>query len=88
MKHVSHFNQRMVVYSKSKALMCKVFPSSLGLVAMRWFDSLKEGSIDSFKGLTQEFGARFVTCCGVPQPLDSLLSTAMRGGGNLENILR
>ena len=88
MEHVSHFNQRMVVYSKSKALMCKVFPSSLGPVAMRWFDGLKEGFIDSFKGLTQEFRARFVTFCGVPQPLDSLLSTAMRGGGDLENILR
>ena len=37
-KHVSHFNQRMTVHSKNKALMCKIFPSSLGPVAMRWFD--------------------------------------------------
>ena len=51
-EHVSHFNQMMVVYSKNKALMCKVFPSSLGPVAMRWFDGLKAGSIDSFKELT------------------------------------
>ena len=36
----------------SMALMCKVFPSSLGDVAMRWFDGLKEGSISSFKELT------------------------------------
>ncbi|XP_023876809.1 uncharacterized protein LOC111989260 [Quercus suber] len=42
-KDVSHFNQRMVVHSKNEALMCKVFPSSLGLVAMRWFDSLGAG---------------------------------------------
>ena len=34
-EHVSHFNQRMVIHSKNKVLMCKVFPSSLGLVAMR-----------------------------------------------------
>ena len=34
-KHVSHFGQRMTIYSKDKALMCKVFPSSLGPVAMR-----------------------------------------------------
>ena len=34
-EHVNHFNQRMVVHSKDEALMCKVFPSSLGLVAMR-----------------------------------------------------
>ena len=34
-EHVSQFNQRMAVHSKNEALMCKVFPSSLGPVAMR-----------------------------------------------------
>ena len=33
-EHVSHFNLKMTVHSKNKALMCNVFPSSLGLVAM------------------------------------------------------
>ncbi|XP_065635204.1 uncharacterized protein LOC112010488 [Quercus suber] len=33
-EHVSQFNQRMAVHSKNEALMCKVFPSSLGPVAM------------------------------------------------------
>ena len=51
-EHVSHFNQRMVVHSKNEILMCKVFPSSLGPVAMRWFDGLGVGSIDFFKELT------------------------------------
>ena len=37
-EHVSHINQRMIVHSKNETLMCKVFPSSLGLVAMRWFE--------------------------------------------------
>ena len=73
-KHVSHFNQRMVVHSKSKTLMCKVFLSSLGPVAMRWFNSLKEGFINSLKELTRAFGASFVTCSKAPWPLDSLLS--------------
>ena len=77
MKYISHFNQRMAVHSKSEALMCKVFPSNLGLMVMRWFDRLKEGSIDSFKGLTRAFGACFVTCSRVPRPLDSLLPMAM-----------
>ena len=47
-EHVSHFNQRMVVHSKNEPLMCKVFSSNLGSVAIRWFNSLKAGSIDSF----------------------------------------
>ena len=51
-EHVSHFNQKMVVHSKDKALMCKIFPSSLGPMAMRWFNGLKANSIDSFKKLT------------------------------------
>ena len=76
-EHVSHFNQRMVVHSKNETLMCKVFPSNLGPVAMRWFDGLKEGSINSFKELTRAFEARFVTCSRVPRSLDFLLSMTM-----------
>ena len=77
-EHVSHFNQRMVVHSKNETLMCKVFSSSLRLVAMRWFDGLGASSIDSFKELTQAFGSHFITCSRVPQPLDSLQSLSMR----------
>ena len=42
----------MAVHSKNETLMCKVFPSSLGPVDMRWFDGLGVGSIDFFKELT------------------------------------
>ena len=84
MEPVSHFNQRMVVHSKTEALMCKVFPSSLGAVAMWWFNGLKEGSINSFKELTRAFRTCFLTCDRVPQPLDSLLSMAMREGETLK----
>ena len=51
-EHVSQFNQRMAVHSRNEALMCKVFPSSLGLVAMRWFNGLKTNFIDSYRQLT------------------------------------
>ena len=51
-EHVSHFNQKMAVHSKDEALMCKIFLSSLGLMAMRWFNGLRANSIDSFKKLT------------------------------------
>ena len=83
-EHISHFNQRMVVHSKNEALMCKVFPSSLGLVVMIWFDGLEEGLISSFQELTRAFGARFVTCSRVPRPLDSLLYMVMREGETLQ----
>ena len=83
-EHVSHFNQRMIVLSKNEALMCKVFPSNLGSVAMRWFDGLGEGSINSLKELIQAFEAHFVTCSRVLRPLDSLLSMTMREGETLK----
>ena len=72
------------MHSKNEPLMCKVFPSSLGPMAIRWFNSLKEGSLNSFKELTRAFGARFITCNRVPRPLDSLLFMTMQEGETLK----
>ncbi|XP_065627492.1 uncharacterized protein LOC136066697 [Quercus suber] len=77
-EHVSHFNHRMAVHSKDEVLMCKVFLSSFGPVMMRWFDSLKANSINSFREVTQAFGSRFVTCRRMAKPLASLLSLSMQ----------
>ncbi|XP_075663179.1 uncharacterized protein LOC142632705 [Castanea sativa] len=74
----------MAIYAKNKTLMCKVFPSSLDSVAMRWFGGLHERSIDSYEELTRAFGARFVTCSRVPRTLDSLLALSMRKGETLK----
>ena len=74
----------MVVHANNEALMCKVFPSSLGPVAMLWFDALEEGSVGSFKELMRAIGARFITCSKVPKPVDSLLSMAMSEGETLK----
>ena len=83
-EHVSQFKQKMAVHSQDEALMCRVFPSSLGPMPMRWFDGLKTNSISSFKKLTQSFCSRFITCSRVPQPLDSLLSMSMREGESVK----
>ena len=74
----------MAVHSQDEALMCRVFPSSLGPIPMRWFDGLRTNSISSFKKLTQSFYSRFITCSRVPQPLDSLLSMSMREGESVK----
>ena len=60
-EHVSHFNQRMTVHSRNEALVCKVYPFSLGLITIRWLDRLDEGSIGSFQEHTRAFRARFIT---------------------------
>ena len=64
--------------------MCKVFPSSLGPVAMRWFNGLKADSVDSYRQLTQAFGSRFVTNSRAPQPLTALLLLSMHDGKTLK----
>ncbi|XP_023879765.1 uncharacterized protein LOC111992165 [Quercus suber] len=51
---------------------------------MRWFNGLRTNSIGSFEKLTQAFGARFITCRRVSQPLGSLLSMSMREGKTLK----
>ena len=74
----------MAVHSKNEALMCKVFLSNLGPVAIRWFDGLGANSVNSFKELTRAFGSHFIMCNRVPRPLDSLLSMSMREGETLK----
>ena len=77
MEHVSQFNQRMAVHSKNEALMCKIFPSSLGPVVMRWFNDLKANSGDSYRQLTQAFDSCFVTNSRALRPLSVLLSLSI-----------
>ena len=66
MEHVSQFKQKMAVHSQDEALLCRVFPSNLGPMSMRWFDGLRTNSINSFKKLTPSFCFRFITCSRVP----------------------
>ncbi|XP_023914321.1 uncharacterized protein LOC112025867 [Quercus suber] len=83
-EHVSQFNQRMAVHSKNEALMCKVFSSSLGPVAIRWFNGLRANSISSYRQLTRAFGSRFVTNNIEPRPLSALLSLTIHDGETLK----
>ena len=84
-EYISNYIQMMSLHTPNDALMCKVFPSSLGPTALRWFNGLWKGSIRSFSKLIQEFGVRFVTCSRVPQLVDALLSMKMRAGETLRS---
>ena len=84
-EHVSHYIQMMSLYSQNDGLMCKVFPSSLGPTTMRWFNGLRKGSIHNFEKLIQAFGARFISCSRVPQPINALLSIRMGSKETLQS---
>lgn len=49
--HVQHFQYSMALWIGSEPLMCKVFPSSLGDLALKWFSCLNPRSIHSFQEL-------------------------------------
>ena len=85
-EHVSHYIHMMSLHTHNDALMCKVFPSSLGPTALRWFNGLRNGSIHSFAELIQEFDARFITCSLMPQPMDALLFMKMRVNKTLHSF--
>nr|XP_023888981.1 uncharacterized protein LOC112001050 [Quercus suber] len=84
-EHVNHYIQMMSLHTSNDALMCKVFPSSLGPTALRWFNGLRKSFIHNFAELIQEFRVRFVTCSRVPQSVDALLSMKMRVGETLRS---
>ncbi|XP_028088841.1 uncharacterized protein LOC114289336 [Camellia sinensis] len=54
--------------------MCKVFPSSLGELGLRWFDKLPSGSIYGWTQLSEAFLARFVSNSRVPKQWDTLFN--------------
>ena len=87
MEHVSHYIQMMSLHTHNDALICKVFPSSLGPIALRWFNGLRKGLIYSFTELIQEFNVRFMTCSRVPQLVDALLSMKMGAGETLRSYI-
>uniref|UniRef100_A0A2N9FUQ9 Retrotransposon gag domain-containing protein n=1 Tax=Fagus sylvatica TaxID=28930 RepID=A0A2N9FUQ9_FAGSY len=45
----------MAIHNSNNAFMCRVFPSSLGEVGLRWFDHLEHGSIRSWKEMSEIF---------------------------------
>ncbi|GFZ19130.1 hypothetical protein Acr_27g0008690 [Actinidia rufa] len=56
--HVSHVRQMMALWNHMDALICWVFPSSLGDLGLMRFDKLPAGSIENFHQLTESFVAR------------------------------
>uniref|UniRef100_A0A2N9IDL4 Uncharacterized protein n=1 Tax=Fagus sylvatica TaxID=28930 RepID=A0A2N9IDL4_FAGSY len=76
--HLSHYRRSMALYNGDDILMCRIFPSSLGDVALRWFDRLEHGSIHSWTELSEAFTTRFITNTRKPKEVDSLMALAMR----------
>lgn len=83
--HLSHYRQSMALYNGNDALMCWIFPSSLGEVVLRWFDRLEHGSICSWRELSKAFTTCFITNTRKPKEVDSLMTLTMKAGETLKS---
>lgn len=71
--HILHYNQATTLYDHDKALLCRMFPSSLGPLALKWFNRLEDGSIWSFKELQRTFVSRFASSKKSKKEMERLL---------------
>uniref|UniRef100_A0A2N9FB44 Integrase catalytic domain-containing protein n=1 Tax=Fagus sylvatica TaxID=28930 RepID=A0A2N9FB44_FAGSY len=83
--HLSRYRQSMALHTSNDPLMCRIFPSSLGEVGLRWFDRLDHRSIRSWQEMSESFTARFITNTRKPKEIDALLALKMKAGETLKS---
>uniref|UniRef100_A0A2N9HBP5 Integrase catalytic domain-containing protein n=1 Tax=Fagus sylvatica TaxID=28930 RepID=A0A2N9HBP5_FAGSY len=83
--HLSRYRQSMALHTSNDPLMCRIFPSSLGEVGLRWFDRLHHRSIRSWQEMSESFTARFITNTRKPKEIDALLALKMKAGETLKS---
>ncbi|KAG5540584.1 hypothetical protein RHGRI_020713 [Rhododendron griersonianum] len=79
----------MSLHHADDPLMCKMFPSSLGILGLLWFNKLPSKSVPDYKALSALFLQRFVTSQKI-KDIDLLLRSGKtepgRGGKAVHNI--
>uniref|UniRef100_A0A2N9HMF9 RNA-directed DNA polymerase n=1 Tax=Fagus sylvatica TaxID=28930 RepID=A0A2N9HMF9_FAGSY len=83
--HIGHYHQRMALSLRNDALMCKLFPSSLGEVALRWFNQIGRGTISSWDQMAEAFVGRFITNSRKPKGMDALMTMKIGPNESIKN---
>ena len=65
--------------------MCWLFPSSLGEVALWWFNQLDKRTIASWIQMAEAFMARFITNCWRTKEMDALLTLKLEEGESIKD---
>ena len=81
--HIRYYQQVMAYWVYDDAVMCRMFPSSLGHSALRWFYRLPQGGIDNFRELAELFMARFITNSRVIKRPEALTALKKQKGETL-----
>jgi hypothetical protein len=83
--HISHFKQSMAFHLSNDALMCRMFPSSLGPMSLKWFNHLEHFSIHSWDEMAEALASQFITNSRKSKEFDSLLSMIMKDSESLKS---
>jgi hypothetical protein len=83
--HIGHYHQRMALSRHNDALMCRLFPSSLGEVALRWFNQIDRGTIASWDQMAGAFVGRFITNSRRPKGMDVLMTMKLGDNETIKN---
>jgi hypothetical protein len=83
--HIGHYHQRMALSRRNDALMCKLFPSSLGEVALRWFNQIDRGTIAFWDQMAEAFVGRFITNSRRPKGMDVLMTMKLGHNESIKN---
>ena len=81
--HLRHYVQRMSVWGDDDSLNCQVFSSSLADLPLRWFCSLPEDSISSWRQLRTSFLGKFQAHRVIPKTDADLMALRMQENENV-----
>ncbi|XP_016199904.1 uncharacterized protein LOC107640915 [Arachis ipaensis] len=79
-EHVTAFEARMNLEGVGDAVRCRAFPVTPAGPAIRWFNTLPQGSITTFADISQKFLARFTTRIAKAKHLINLLGVTQKPG--------
>ena len=85
MAHIGHYQQSMALSSYNDPLMCQLFPSSLGEVALKWFNQLGRRTINSWNQMAEAFVARFITNSQKTREMDALLTIKLQDNETIKD---
>jgi hypothetical protein len=85
--HISHYQQRMALCQYNDPLMCRLFPSSLGEVALRWFNQLGKRTISSWNQMAEAFVVHFITNSQRTKEMDALITLKLEEGESLKDYV-
>jgi hypothetical protein len=84
MAHIGRYQQSMALSRHNDPLMCRLFSSSLGEVALKWFNKLGRRTINSWVEMAKAFVARFISNSRKTKEMDALLTMKLQSNETIK----